>query len=456
VTALSALSPLDGRYARQTASLAPIFSELGLMRARLTAEVAWLLALSEERAIPELPPFSAASRARLEQVITEFNEEAGNEIKAIEATTNHDVKAIEYYLRRYMSQHVDLKPAAEFVHFALTSEDINNVAYSLMTQAGRSTVLLPALDTIMNALENLATSEAHQAMLARTHGQPASPTTLGKEIRVFVTRLARIIDQIRAVPLLAKMNGAVGNYNAHYIAYPEVDWPELSARVLATLGLQQNPHTTQIEPHDGLADLCHAFMRANTVLIDLTRDLWGYISLGYFRQKTRPGEVGSSTMPHKVNPIDFENAEGNLGLANALLDHLAAKLPISRFQRDLSDSTVLRNIGSAFGYTLLAYNSCARGLAKLEVDRTRLQSDLDDRIEVLTEAVQTVMRRYGLTGGYEDLKALSRGRALSSQDLAEFIAGLSLPAAVKAQLQALTPTTYTGNAPEQAKNHPRT
>lgn len=456
MTALSALSPLDGRYARQTASLAPIFSELGLMRARLTAEVAWLLALSEERAIPELPPFSAASRARLEQVITEFNEEAGNEIKAIEATTNHDVKAIEYYLRRYMSQHVDLKPAAEFVHFALTSEDINNVAYSLMTQAGRSTVLLPALDTIMNALENLATSEAHQAMLARTHGQPASPTTLGKEIRVFVTRLARIIDQIRAVPLLAKMNGAVGNYNAHYIAYPEVDWPELSARVLATLGLQQNPHTTQIEPHDGLADLCHAFMRANTVLIDLTRDLWGYISLGYFRQKTRPGEVGSSTMPHKVNPIDFENAEGNLGLANALLDHLAAKLPISRFQRDLSDSTVLRNIGSAFGYTLLAYNSCARGLAKLEVDRTRLQSDLDDRIEVLTEAVQTVMRRYGLTGGYEDLKALSRGRALSSQDLAEFIAGLSLPAAVKAQLQALTPTTYTGNAPEQAKNHPRT
>ena len=306
------------------------------------------------------------------------------------------------------------------------------------------------------ALEGLATREACQAMLARTHGQPASPTTIGKEIRVFVTRLARIRDQIRAVPLLAKMNGAVGNYNAHYIAYPEVDWPEVSARALARLGLQQNPHTTQIEPHDGLAELCHAFVRVNTVLIDLTRDLWGYISLGYFRQKTRAGEVGSSTMPHKVNPIDFENAEGNLGLANALLEHLAAKLPISRFQRDLSDSTVLRNIGSALGYALLAYHSCTRGLAKLEVDRTRLQADLLGHAEVLTEAVQTVMRRYGLVGGYEDLKALSRGRAISAQDLVEFIAGLALPAPVKAQLQALTPSTYTGNAPEQAKNDPKT
>jgi len=456
VTALSALSPLDGRYARQTASLAPLFSELGLMRARLTAEVAWLLALSEEREVPELPPFGAASRARLEQVVVDFDEAAGQEIKTIEATTNHDVKAVEYYLRRYMSAYPDLKPAAEFVHFALTSEDINNVAYALMTQAGRDTILLPALDTIATALENLATSEAGQAMLARTHGQPASPTTLGKEIRVFVTRLKRIRTEIQAVPLLAKMNGAVGNYNAHYIAYPEVNWPEFSARVLATLGLQQNPHTTQIEPHDGLAELCHAFMRANTVLIDLTRDLWGYISLGYFRQKTRAGEVGSSTMPHKVNPIDFENAEGNLGLANALLDHLAAKLPISRFQRDLSDSTVLRNIGSAFGYALLAYNSCARGLGKLEVDSVRLGADLDGRVEVLTEAVQTVMRRYGQAGGYEDMKALSRGRALTAEDLAGFIAGLALPAAVKAQLLALTPATYTGNALAQAKNDPTT
>ncbi|HUW98109.1 MAG TPA: adenylosuccinate lyase [Acidiferrobacter sp.] len=456
MTALSALSPLDGRYARQTASLAPLFSELGLMRARLTAEVAWLLALSEEREVPELPPFGAASRARLEQVVVDFDEAAGQEIKTIEATTNHDVKAVEYYLRRYMSAYPDLKPAAEFVHFALTSEDINNVAYALMTQAGRDTILLPALDTIATALENLATSEAGQAMLARTHGQPASPTTLGKEIRVFVTRLKRIRTEIQAVPLLAKMNGAVGNYNAHYIAYPEVNWPEFSARVLATLGLQQNPHTTQIEPHDGLAELCHAFMRANTVLIDLTRDLWGYISLGYFRQKTRAGEVGSSTMPHKVNPIDFENAEGNLGLANALLDHLAAKLPISRFQRDLSDSTVLRNIGSAFGYALLAYNSCARGLGKLEVDSVRLGADLDGRVEVLTEAVQTVMRRYGQAGGYEDMKALSRGRALTAEDLAGFIAGLALPAAVKAQLLALTPATYTGNALAQAKNDPTT
>ncbi|MHB8253915.1 MAG: adenylosuccinate lyase [Acidiferrobacter sp.] len=456
VTELSALSPLDGRYARQTEPLAPIFSELGLMRARLSAEVAWLLALSDENAIPELPPFDTASRALLERIVSDFDEAAGQEIKAIEATTNHDVKAIEYYLRGAMTSHPNLRPAAEFVHFALTSEDINNVAYALMTQAGRDTVLLPALDAIVATLDDLATREAHQAMLARTHGQPASPTTVGKEIRVFVTRLARTADQIRTIPLLAKMNGAVGNYNAHYIAYPDVDWPTVSACVLSSLGLQQNPHTTQIEPHDSLAELCHAFMRANTAMIDLTRDLWGYISLGYFRQKTRAGEVGSSTMPHKVNPIDFENAEGNLGLANALLGHLAEKLPISRFQRDLSDSTVLRNIGSAFAYTLLGYRSCARGLAKLEVDHARLGHDLSGHIEVLTEAVQTVMRRYGLAGGYEDLKALSRGQALTPQALQEFIAGLALPATVKAELQALTPATYTGNAPVQAKNSSRT
>lgn len=452
MTALTALSPLDGRYATQTAALAPIFSELGLMRARLKAEVAWLVGLGDEPGISELPPFSAGARARLEAFLTAFDEEAGRAIKGIEATTNHDVKAIEYYLRAYMDGHEDLKAASEFVHFALTSEDINNVAYALMVLAGRDTILTPALDEISQSLESLATTSASRAMLARTHGQPASPTTVGKEMRVFVSRLADALSEIRAVPLHAKINGAVGNYNAHYAAYPEVDWPRVSARILASLGLLQNPHTTQIEPHDGLARLCHALMRANTILLDLSRDLWGYISLGYFRQKTRAGEVGSSTMPHKVNPIDFENAEGNLGLANALLDHLAAKLPISRFQRDLTDSTVLRNVGSAFGYALLAYRSLARGLAKLEIDANRLDADLSGHTEVLTEAVQTVMRRYGLAGGYEDLKDLSRGRALTVDDLQGFIAQLALPEDVKAKLLALTPDTYIGNAAAQAKN----
>lgn len=421
------------------------------MRARLKAEIAWLLTLSEEPAIAELAPFSEAARLTLERFITDFGEKQGLEIKAIEATTNHDVKAIEYYLRRFMDGHAGLKAASEFVHFALTSEDINNVAYALMLQSGRDTVLLPALGEIVTALDILATSEAGQAMLARTHGQPASPTTIGKEIRVFVTRLTRAVGSVKAVPLLAKMNGAVGNYNAHYIAYPEVDWPQVANRALARLGLEQNPHTTQIESHDGLAEMAHALMRTHTILIDLVRDLWGYISLGYFKQKTRPGEVGSSTMPHKVNPIDFENAEGNLGLANALLDHLAAKLPVSRFQRDLSDSTVLRNIGSALGYGLLAYRSCSRGLAKLEVDRARLEQDLSQHVEVLTEAIQTVMRRYGLAGGYEEMKTLSRGRTLRLEDLTQFIAGLALPAAVKAELQSLTPARYLGNAPAQAK-----
>ncbi len=451
VTQLSALSPLDGRYAAQLTELAPIFSEQGLMRARLTAEVAWLLALSDEPRIPELPPFSRESRARLDALVNDFDETGGAEIKAIEATTNHDVKAVEYYLRRHMERYPDLKPAAEFVHFALTSEDINNVAYALMVQRGRDTVLIPALETLVASLEALATHGASQAMLARTHGQPASPTTVGKEIRVFAARLSRTVDQIRAVVPLAKINGAVGNYNAHYVAYPEVAWPELSARVLAGLKLKQNPHTTQIESHDALAELCHALVRANNILIDLTRDLWGYISLGYFRQKTRAGEVGSSTMPHKVNPIDFENAEGNLGLANALLDHLAMKLPISRFQRDLSDSTVLRNIGSAFAYALLAYRSCARGLTKIEIDKACLEADLSGHIEVLTEAVQTVMRRYGLAGGYEDLKALSRGRALGAQDLANFIERLTLPEPVKTELRELTPLSYLGNAVAQGK-----
>nr|WP_297363865.1 adenylosuccinate lyase [Acidiferrobacter sp.] len=452
---LSALSPLDGRYAHDTRALAPIFSEWGLMRARLTAEIAWLVGLGDEPGVLELAPFSPAARGRLAALLADFDESAGAAVKAIEARTNHDVKAIEYYLRDFVQHHDDLKPAAEFVHFALTSEDVNNVAYALMAQAGRDTVLIPALDSLITGLDELARATATIPMLARTHGQPASPTTVGKEIRVFVTRLTRARAQWHSVPLLAKMNGAVGNYNAHYAAYPEVDWPAVATRVLAGLGLSQNPHTTQIEPHDGLAELCHATARINTILIDLARDLWGYIALGYFRQKTRAGEVGSSTMPHKVNPIDFENAEGNLGLANALLDHLAAKLPISRFQRDLSDSTVLRNIGSAFGYTLLAYRACARGLGKLMVDEDRVRGDLDCHVEVLTEAVQTVMRRYGLAGGYENLKDLSRGRALTAEDLRAFIEGLALPAEVRETLRTLTPATYVGNAPAQAQDAPR-
>ena len=455
VNELSALSPLDGRYARDTRALTPIFSEWGLMRARLQAEIAWLVGLSEEPGVAELPPFTARARERLETFLADFDNEAAGAIKAIEAKTNHDVKAIEYYLRDFMNHHEDLKAASEFVHFALTSEDVNNVAYALMAQTGRDKVLLPALDAIITALDELACATASVSMLARTHGQPASPTTVGKEIRVFVARLSRARGEIQTVPLPAKMNGAVGNYNAHYAAYPAIDWPTVSARVLAGLGLSQNPHTTQIEPHDGLAELCHAVARANTILIDLARDLWGYISLGYFRQKTREGEVGSSTMPHKVNPIDFENAEGNLGLANALLDHLAAKLPISRFQRDLSDSTVLRNVGSAFGYALLAYRACARGLSKLSIDEVRVRADLDCHIEVLTEAVQTVMRRYGLAGGYEELKALSRGRVLTAEVLRDFIARLSLPPEARAALEHLSPETYVGNAPAQAQTRPR-
>ncbi len=456
MTQLSALSPLDGRYARETQALSPIFSEQGLMRARLEAEVAWLIGLSEETGVPELPAFSPAARAELARLVNTFDEEAAQAIKTLEATTNHDVKAIEYYLRGLMQGHPELQAAAEFVHFALTSEDINNVAYTLMVRAGRDGVLQPALDALISALDELARNAAATPMLARTHGQPASPTTVGKEIRVFVTRLQRARDHMAAITLQAKMNGAVGNYNAHYAAYPDVDWPALAARVLAGLGLTQNPHTTQIEPHDDLAALCHAVARANTILIDAARDLWGYIALGYFGQKTRAGEVGSSTMPHKVNPIDFENAEGNLGLANALLEHLAAKLPISRFQRDLSDSTVLRNVGSAFGYALLGYRSLSRGLAKLTVNTARLQEDLAAHVEVLTEAVQTVMRRFGLARGYEDLKDLSRGRTLTARDLQDFIAKLSLPPEVKTRLLALSPDRYTGNAELQARGGPET
>ncbi|MDA8389602.1 MAG: adenylosuccinate lyase [Gammaproteobacteria bacterium] len=449
LTALTALSPLDGRYSRQTAALADIFSELGLMRYRLKMEIAWLKALANHPGIPELPPLDERGERALDAVLAGFDETGGITVKSIEATTNHDVKAIEYYLRKQLAAEPSLTQALEFVHFALTSEDVNNVAYACMTLDGRDQVLIPAMARIVAQCDELAEQEAATPMLARTHGQPASPTTVGKEMRVFTTRLMRLLEAVKAVTLSGKINGAVGNYNAHYIAYPEIDWPLFAGSVLADLGLAQNPHTTQIEPHDGLATLCHALMRFNTALIDLCRDVWGYISLAYFRQRTKAGEVGSSTMPHKVNPIDFENAEGNLGVANALLGHLAGKLPISRFQRDLSDSTVLRNVGTAMGYALLGYTACSRGLAKLEVDRDRLNADLAAHDEVLTEAVQTVMRRYGLKGGYEQMKELSRGRRLTRADLHAFIRGLALPDEAKERLLALTPLNYVGNAPQQ-------
>ncbi len=451
MTALTALSPLDGRYSRQTAALAETFSELGLMRYRLKMEIAWLKALANHPGITELPPLDARAEHALDAVLDGFDETGGIAVKSIEATTNHDVKAIEYYLRERLAAEPALAQALEFIHFALTSEDVNNVAYACMTRDGRDHILVPAMARVIAQIDEIAGREAATPMLARTHGQPASPTTVGKEMRVFATRLMRILAEVKAVTISGKINGAVGNYNAHYIAYPEIDWPQFSRAVLNDLGLVQNPHTTQIEPHDDLAALCHALMRFNTALIDLCRDVWGYISLAYFRQKTKAGEVGSSTMPHKVNPIDFENAEGNLGLANALLDHLAQKLPISRFQRDLSDSTVLRNIGTAMGYALLGYTACSRGLAKLEVDRERLHADLARHDEVLTEAVQTVMRRHGLKGGYEQMKDLSRGRSVTRADLEAFIQGLAIPAEAKERLLALTPLNYVGNAPEQGR-----
>ena len=448
--ALFALSPLDGRYARQVSALAPIFSEAGFMRRRLQVEVAWLIALSDA-GFAEFTPLTAASRQRLNALVEQFDEASAARIKAIEAVTNHDVKAVEIFIREAVAGDADLERATEFIHFACTSEDINNTSHALMIETARREVVLPALTAIVAVLREMAHTHAELPMLSRTHGQTASPTTLGKEIANVVARLDKAIERIGAVQIQAKMNGAVGNYNAHLAAYPDVDWPAFSQRVVESLGLQFNPMTIQIEPHDYMAELFDALARVNTILIDLSRDLWGYISLGYFRQRLKEGEVGSSTMPHKVNPIDFENAEGNLGLANALLRHLAEKLPISRWQRDLTDSTVLRNVGVAFGYSVLAYASAARGLGKLEVNADRLAADLDAAWEVLAEPVQTVMRRYGLANPYDRLKAFTRGKAISREDLLAFVDTLEeIPAAERERMKAMTPASYVGLAAQLA------
>jgi adenylosuccinate lyase len=451
LSTLTALSPLDGRYAGRLAALRPLLSEFGLMHRRVQVEVEWFIALSDA-GFAEFAPLTEAARGILRSLVVRFSETDAQAIKDIERRTNHDVKAVEYWLRQRFDLHPELKAAGAFVHFACTSEDINNTSHALMLGAAREQVLLPALDRLLAALRALAQREAATPMLARTHGQTASPTTLGKEVANVHARLAIARERIAAVPLPAKMNGAVGNYNAHLAAWPDFDWEGFARQVVEQrLGLVFNPMTIQIEPHDGMAELFDAIARANTILVDWCRDVWGYVSFGYFRQKLKEGEVGSSTMPHKVNPIDFENAEGNYGLANALLQHLSAKLPVSRFQRDLTDSTVLRNMGVAFGYTLVAHDSVERGMAKLEVHHEALVADLDGAWEVLAEAVQTVMRRHGLPEPYERLKALTRGRAVTRESLHAFVDSLELPAAERARLKALTPAGYTGAAAALAR-----
>jgi adenylosuccinate lyase len=451
LSALSALSPLDGRYAAKVSALRPLLSEFGLMHRRVQVEIEWFIALSDA-GLPELAPLSEASRGYLRGLVARFSEADAQAIKDIEKTTNHDVKAVEYWIKARFTGHAELQKAGEFVHFACTSEDINNTSHGLMLKGAREQVMLPALDGIIATLSQMARTMAGLSMLSRTHGQTASPTTVGKEIANVVARLQHARTRIADVKLLAKMNGAVGNYNAHLSAYPEQDWEAFSQAVIEQqLGLSFNPYTIQIEPHDYMAELFDAFTRANTILIDWSRDVWGYISLGYFKQKTKEGEIGSSTMPHKVNPIDFENAEGNLGMANAMLTHLSQKLPISRWQRDLTDSTVLRNMGVALGYTLLAYDSLARGLGKLEVNPQALADDLDSAWEVLAEPIQTVMRRYALPNPYERLKELTRGKAITRESIQAFIETLELPEAEKQRLRELTPGNYVGKAESLAQ-----
>jgi adenylosuccinate lyase len=448
---LSALSPLDGRYATKTDKLRPILSESGFMHHRVKVEIAWLQALSEA-GFAEIKPFSASANALLNKLTTDFTEADAQRIKDIEAVTNHDVKAVEYWLKEQVKDVPELVAATEFIHFACTSEDINNTSHGMMLKAARDTVLLPSLQGLINKLTQLAHDNAAIPMMSRTHGQPASPTTLGKEMANVVARLKRAVDRIAAVEILGKMNGAVGNFNAHLSAYPNTDWQAFSKGVIENrLGLTFNPYTIQIEPHDYMAELFDAIARTNTILLDLNRDIWGYISLGYFKQSTKAGEIGSSTMPHKVNPIDFENSEGNLGMANAVLKHMAEKLPVSRWQRDLTDSTVLRNIGVGFGYALLAYDSCLRGLNKLEVNPVRIAQDLDETWEVLAEPVQTVMRRYGIENPYEQLKDLTRGKGISKEALQVFIATLAIPQEAKDHLMAMTPANYIGYATKLAQ-----
>src|SRR5574340_426060 len=452
LNALTALSPLDGRYGSKTASLRDFFSEYALIKYRVIVEVEWLKALSAEPAIVEVPAFSDRAIALLDGIVDSFSVADAGRIKAIEATTNHDVKAVEYFLKEKTQASAEIAAVSGFIHFACTSEDINNLSHALMLKGARDGVLLPALEKLIARLTELAHELADLPMLSRTHGQPASPTTVGKELANVVYRLRRAWDAIGAVELLGKINGAVGNYNAHLSAYPELDWAQFAREFVTQLGLSFNPYTIQIEPHDAMAELYDAVARANTILVDLNRDAWGYISLGYFKQKVKAGEVGSSTMPHKVNPIDFENSEGNLGLSNALLRHLAEKLPISRWQRDLTDSTVLRNVGAAFGYCVVAYDACLRGLDKLEANPAALAADLDANWEVLAEPIQTVMRRYGVANPYEQLKALTRGKAgMTRETLHAFIDGLAIPAAERARLKTLSPATYTGMAAELAR-----
>jgi adenylosuccinate lyase len=450
-SSLAALSPLDGRYAKTADPLRQYFSEHALIRYRVKIELAWLQTLAAAPAIKELKPFSTTTKKAFAALLDQFTERDAEHIKNIEAETNHDVKAIEYWLKSKLATNREVQRSLEFVHFACTSEDINNLSYALMLSDSRAKVMLPKLDELIAAMRALAHRHAELAMLSRTHGQAASPTTLGKEMANFAARLSRARERIAGVAILGKANGAVGNYNAHAAAYPGADWERITGRFVQGLGLERNPYTTQIEPHDWNAELLDAYARANSIVLDLDRDLWGYVSLGYFRQRLKKGEVGSSTMPHKVNPIDFENSEGNLGVANALMRHLADKLPVSRWQRDLSDSTAQRNIGVALGHTLLAYASSLRGLGKLEAEPQRIAADLDANWEVLTEAVQQVMRRHGVPEAYERLKELSRGKRLDRAQLAAFIKKLPIPAQAKKRLLALTPAAYTGLAADLAR-----
>ncbi|WP_092591121.1 adenylosuccinate lyase [Pseudidiomarina indica] len=446
LSALTALSPVDGRYGSKAAALRPMFSEYGLIRNRVIVEIRWLQLLAQVPEIKEVPPLSEAAVQFLDAIIDNFSEQDAQRVKTIEQTTNHDVKAVEYFLKERVADHAELHQVSEFIHFACTSEDINNLSHALMLRDALDNVMVPTMRELSDAIKALAKSHKTVPMMARTHGQPATPTTLGKEMANVYVRLQRQLEQLQAIPLLGKINGAVGNYNAHLAAYPEVDWHQLAQQFVTSLGLTWNAYTTQIEPHDYIAELFDAVARFNTIVIDFNRDVWGYIALNHFKQRTVAGEVGSSTMPHKVNPIDFENSEGNLGLANAIMAHLAQKLPISRWQRDLTDSTVLRNLGVGFAYALIAYQATLKGISKLEVNEENLLQELDSNWELLAEPVQTVMRRYGIEQPYEKLKELTRGKRVDQAAMADFIQGLELPAEAKERLLALTPAAYIGRA----------
>jgi adenylosuccinate lyase len=451
LTTLTAISPVDGRYGSKTVDLRPIFSEFGLIRHRVLVEVRWLQALADNPGIAEVPVLSSHANQILNNIVEQFSEEDARRVKNIERTTNHDVKAVEYFLKEKITGNDELEAVSEFIHFACTSEDINNLSHALMLMEARNQALLPMLDELIGSMTRLAHELADVPLLSRTHGQPASPSTLGKEMANVAYRLRRQKEQISSVPMLGKINGAVGNYNAHLSAYPELDWQGFAESFVTSLGLDWNPYTTQIEPHDYIAELFDAVSRYNTILIDFCRDIWGYISLAYFKQKTVAGEVGSSTMPHKVNPIDFENAEGNLGIANAIFGHLAMKLPISRWQRDLTDSTVLRNLGVGVAHSVIAYQSALRGISKLEVNIPVIESDLDHNWEVLAEPIQTVMRRYGIEKPYEKLKELTRGKRIDAASLRAFVESLEIPDSAKEELKKMTPASYTGNAADQAR-----